>query len=304
MNSSIVSYPDRGKDGDSRWRGNTTGHIVRDLFTHLRPDSVCDPMEGSGTTGDVCRSLGITYFGFDLHSGFNALRDRLATRLPQQVSHIWTHPAYHSILQYTGTDWVAKLRPESPWANKPCPDDLSRCADYDEFLEKLNLAFLNFWEGLRPGGTFACLIGDIRKNGAYYSPQADIINFGLGKLKNVIIKQQHNTVSERKSYGGAFIPIAHEYLLVFEKEAGLTLAELGIAQTSRISRKYFGTWKTILTVALRNLGGQADLQKLYAYIGRTISAPENTHIEAKVRQTLQRHFVRVDEGVYSLPQAA
>jgi hypothetical protein len=257
-----------------------------------------------GSTRHVCRDLGITYYGFDLHSGFNALRDRLAARLPQQVSHIWTHPPYHNIIPYSGTDWVAKLRPDSPWAKTPCPDDLSRCESYPEFVEKLNLAFLNFWESLRPGGTFACLIGDVRQKGKYYSPQADVINFGLGRLVNVIIKAQHNCVLKDKFYSGPFIPILHEYLLVFEKDAGLTLAELGIAQSNRISKKYFGTWKVVLATALRNLGGQADLKQIYRYIGRAISAPKNNHIEAKVRQTLRTYFVQVKEGVYALPRAA
>lgn len=303
MNSSIASYPNRGSYGNSAYRGNSTGHIFRDLFSALRPGSVCDPMEGSGTTGDVCRDMGIEYYGFDLHTGFNALRDSLSARLPRPVGLVSTHPAYHDIIRYTGEDWVSKVRPDSPWASKPHPDDLSRCADYGEFVEKLQLALLNFHEAVLPGGYLTVLIGDIRQKGTYHSPQADIIKMGLGALRNVIIKAQHNCVSGRTIYSGNFIPITHEYLLVFQKERGLTIADLALRASRNQARTFYGTWRNVLTVALRELGGRAHLRDLYRWCGDMVTAPENRNIEAKIRQTLQRHFARVGDGVYSLAQA-
>lgn len=304
MRSSIASYPTRGHYGNSAYRGNSTGLIYRDLFRFLRPSSVCDPMEGSGTTGDVCRELGIAYHGFDLHTGFNALKDSLRARLPESVGLVSTHPAYHSIVRYTGEDWIARFRPDSPWGTVAHPDDLSRCETYDEFIEKLQLAFLNFMEAVRPGGHLCVLIGDIRQKGAYYSPQADIIKMGLGSLRSIIIKGQHNCVSDRNNYSGNFIPIQHEYLMVFQKEKGLTIADLAIARSRAQAKDFYGTWKNVLTVGLRELGGEAHLSELYRWCGSNIEHTLNRNIEAKVRQVLQNHFERVGEGRYRLPESA
>lgn len=116
---SIVSYKDRGHWGKSRWRGNTSGFILKDLFNAIRPRFVVDPMEGSGTTGDVCREMKIKYRGFDLHSGFNALKESLRARLNGETpDHIFLHPPYHDMITYSGSVWGDKH-----------PDDLSRCAN-------------------------------------------------------------------------------------------------------------------------------------------------------------------------------
>ena len=73
--NSVLSYPDRGPWGDSRYRGNCSGYIFRDLFTQLRPKSMCDCMMGSGTSIEVAEEMGIKATGLDLRLGFNALRD-------------------------------------------------------------------------------------------------------------------------------------------------------------------------------------------------------------------------------------
>ena len=35
MASSVVSYPDRGPWGNSKWRGNASGHLYRELFEQV-----------------------------------------------------------------------------------------------------------------------------------------------------------------------------------------------------------------------------------------------------------------------------
>lgn len=55
--SNIVSYPDRGPWGDSKYRGNTSGWLIRDLIEFFQPKSVLDPMEGSRTTGGTAGLL-------------------------------------------------------------------------------------------------------------------------------------------------------------------------------------------------------------------------------------------------------
>lgn len=34
---SILSYPNRGPWGDSKWRGNCSGYIYKELFERLKP---------------------------------------------------------------------------------------------------------------------------------------------------------------------------------------------------------------------------------------------------------------------------
>ena len=50
---SVVSYPNRGPWGDSKYRGNCSGHLVKDLILRFGCKSVFDPAEGSGTVRDV-----------------------------------------------------------------------------------------------------------------------------------------------------------------------------------------------------------------------------------------------------------
>ena len=50
---SVVQYSDRGPWGDTKFPGNTSGYLLVDLIDYYQPESILDPMEGSGTTSDV-----------------------------------------------------------------------------------------------------------------------------------------------------------------------------------------------------------------------------------------------------------
>ena len=91
---SILSYPDRGKWGQSSWRGNCSGHIYQELFTRLQPGVFVDPMVGSGTSVEVAREMGIEAYGFDLHNGFNAIRDSILQKVGKPADLIFSHSPY------------------------------------------------------------------------------------------------------------------------------------------------------------------------------------------------------------------
>ena len=74
LHGSILSFPDRGPWGNSRYRGNCSGYVYKRVFEHLRPRVFTDPMVGSGTSVEVAREMGIEAYGLDLHSGFNILK--------------------------------------------------------------------------------------------------------------------------------------------------------------------------------------------------------------------------------------
>ena len=85
--SSVVSYPNRcSLFGDSRYRGNCDGRLIKDLILRYGARKVADPMEGSGTSRDVVAGLnrykhmGISYWGGDLRSGFDLTKEGLPGR--------------------------------------------------------------------------------------------------------------------------------------------------------------------------------------------------------------------------------
>gem|GEM_PF-5336457 len=65
--TSIQSSVYRGPYGNSRYRGNCDGYIIRNLLRYFRPRTVLDPMCGSGTCRDVCCELGIHCKTMDIY---------------------------------------------------------------------------------------------------------------------------------------------------------------------------------------------------------------------------------------------
>lgn len=295
---SIVSYPDRGKWGKSNWRGNTSGHIIKDLIGYYQPKVFVDPAEGGGTSRDVARDLvesgyDIEYHGFDLSKGFNLLADSLAESIGgSRADLIFFHPPYDRIIPYSGNMW-----------GEPHPDDLSRCADYEEFLMKMRVAMQNIYDAVRAGANYSILIGDIRQQGKFTSIQADLIQLAPGTLEAVVIKAQHNMVSNRRSYTGKFVPIIHEYLLNFRKEAavfGMVDSTLQISR--RLQALARANWRATVYAALRTLGGKASLPDIYKTIEET--APDKTrrrpNWQARIRAELQSSFKPVARGVWAI----
>jgi len=291
MNSSILSFPNRGPWGQSSYRGNCSGFVQKSLIDFFKPRYFVDPAEGGGTSRDVCRQLGIKYTGLDLKSGFNLLKDKLKDRLEGNPDFIFFHPPYGEMVQYSGQLY-----------GTPHPDDLSRCGNSDIFLSKLELALMNIYDSLKDQGHYAVLIGDMRKNGEYFSWQADIIGMGLGKLKNLIIKTQHNCLSYGVQYSGSFIPIMHEFLLVFLKDRQIiSFGQLLLQKEERIARRLAGTWKQIVYQALQDLGGKATIDETFNSVMKRIDPQGNQHVAAKIRQTLQNPlFFRVSQGQYAI----
>ena len=207
---SVVSYTDRGPWGDKNYRGNCSGWLVKDLLLRFKSQSVFDPAEGSGTVRDVVNGINthkrteIYYEGRDLRHGWDVLSSPLPER---QFDMVWYHPPYWDIIRYSDDR-----------------RDLSNCGSLEGFEGKLNQSALRLFQTVRPGGVLAILIGDKRKSGSYYPLMRSLLmNPGLGELRAIIIKVQHHCWSDRKEYWAGnpfFIPIKHEYCLLFQKPAG------------------------------------------------------------------------------------
>ncbi|MEN9934664.1 MAG: hypothetical protein RLZZ387_1243 [Chloroflexota bacterium] len=194
--TSVVSYPGRGPWGESGYPGNCSGYLLVDLCAEFRPRSVLDPMEGSGTSREVCADMGIPYAGFDLHSGTDSLRDDIGSGYDL----IFWHPPYHDMKRYSED-----------------PRDMSMAGSLPMFQALLRAGYRRFFELLAPGGRLTILIGDLRRRGRYEALTADVARLDRAHLEGIIVKIQHNVSSNRTHYTGAFVPILHETLTIFRR---------------------------------------------------------------------------------------
>ncbi len=195
---SAVQYSDRGPWGDAKFPGNTSGYLPVDLIDYYQPKSILDPMEGSGTTGDVAFDMGdIRYTGLDLLSGFDLIGDE-----PEgEYDLIFWHPPYHDAIDYD----IAH------------PNNLSRCSSLTDYLDKLKLCMAKLLDHLSREGHLCILCSDPRKDGSIQPIHSAIISFDLARLDAALVKLGEGR-SRYFDYGNApFIPIVHEHVLIFRK---------------------------------------------------------------------------------------
>jgi len=197
--TSVVSYPNRGPWGDNRYPGNCSGYLLIDLCATYRPGSVLDPMEGGGTSREVCADMDIAYAGFDLGSGTDSLHDDVGAGYDL----VFWHPPYHDMKVYSDD-----LR------------DMSRAGSLALFLALLRNGYRRFFDLLAPGGRLAILMGDLRRRGRYEPLTIDVARLDREHLESIIVKVQHNVSSNKIQYSGDFIPILHETMTVFRRGGG------------------------------------------------------------------------------------
>lgn len=282
---SIVSYKDRGNFGDSKYRGNCTGYIIKDLINQFYPTSkpkkFIEIFSGGGTGKDVARELNITNsLHLDLNNGWDALVDEI----PTGSDFIFSHPPYWDIISYESQ------------RNSYSKNDLSNHMPYDEFIQKLNLVNEKIYHSLLYGGRHAILIGDVRKQLKYYSIIKDMEWYG--DLESHIIKIQYNCLSDNKIYSNQnFIPIKHEHLLVFKKnriwlfsKKEVNSIQVNIMEVTNI------TWRDLIQATLEFLKNKASIDDIYNILVKSKKAQNNNHVREKIRQTLNNNsnFKKVD----------
>lgn len=309
FNSSICSYPERGKWGNNKYRGNCSGKIIKDIIEtpcyHIldgngRPVSaLSDYMVGSGTTEDVCSEMGVSGTYLDLNRGF----DMMSMEIPDRPENIFWHPPYGQMIiysdnMYKATDIIAK------YGFDPRVNDLSRAKDWDDFVKKMNYCLLKQYTALKKGGRIFVLMGDWKQKGKLYSMLCDIVK--LGTLEQIIIKAEHNCISDGNTYSNMnFVPIQHEYLMVLRKDAAV-LIPVSVSKKCEFSvlNAETSSWKDILQAIMEDKGAMR-LSDIYIAVKQSAKAKSgtNNNVEAKVRQTFQRYrniFQYVSEGMYAL----
>jgi len=305
--TSFMAFPDRGEGGNNAWRGNCSPKVIEaiakyvlDYKKHYGKDTsaftLIDPMSGSGTSAKVADKLGIRSVLYDLNpnpafgrGGWNALTDDV----DESGDLIFWHPPYHDIVKYSGNMW-----------GNPHPDDLSRCANYKEFIEKMNFVMKKLFMALRKGGRLAVLVGDIRSQGKFYSIQNDMMK--IGEPESFIVKGQFNCVSDTKKSSKPFIPIVTEYLLLFQKEDVFM-----IPFSKTVSRTFDArskddvslTWHHLIRMTMEDMGGTAKLSDLYEVLAEHPKAKNNPHYRERIRATIYEHgkqYTQVSNGAYAL----
>lgn len=196
--TSLLRYPDRGPWGQSRYFGNCPGYLLVDLLDYFKPQSVFDPMEGSGTTREVCFDLQVDYEGRDLRTGFDLLSSPLPDR---SFELIFWHPPYWPGHQYSNH-----------------PNDFSQAKSHQDFLHRMQEGLQRLRTLLTPKGHLVMLIGDGRKNGVFYPVHSAILQWNVLPVEAVLIKSgDHERRARHFQYGPTrFIPTLHEYVLIFK----------------------------------------------------------------------------------------
>ena len=275
---SVISYENRGNYGDSKYRGNCSGNVIKDLLMYFYPTSkprqFVEVFSGGGTGLDVAKELQINNsIHLDLNNGWDALTDEI----PTGADFIFSHPPYWDIISYE------KQR------NSYSRNDLSNQMSYEEFIEKLNIVNEKIYHSLLYGGRHAILIGDVRKQGKYYSIIKDMNWYG--DLESHIIKIQYNCTSDNKIYSNNnFIPIKHEHLLVFRKnkvwlfnKKTTNTIQVNIMEVTNI------TWRDLIQATIQYLKNKASIDDIYNILVNSQKAKNNNHVREKIRQTLNNN---------------
>lgn len=282
-----MSYPNRGDWGNSQYRGNCSGHVIKDLLEHYQPKKFVEVFSGGGTGQDVANTLNYKdSVHLDLMNGWNALVDEI----PLHSDFIFSHPPYWDIINYSVQ---RKMNHD---------DDLSNNMSYEDFILKLDKVNQKIYQSLINGGRHAFLVGDVRRKGKYYSIIKDMSWFG--DLESHIVKVQHNYKTKSKTYSSnSFIPIEHEHLLIFKKNS---IWDVAIKYTKDfvidLRNLVNVTWKDLVFSCMEYLGGKARLEQIYECLKGSNKAKNNQFWKEKIRQTLQvyQDFENIDKGIWKL----
>lgn len=301
-NGTVLSFPDRGPWGSSKWRGNFSGWIPASLIYRYDAKSVSEIFAGGGTTSDLCKDLQIPYCGIDLNP--NPVRDNIIAMdildenmdLPDAFYNAdiqIQHPPYPSIqhVHYANNMW------------KDTADVATRDIQemsWEDGMKAINKAILRGYAAMPFGSYQAVVIGDIRRKvdgkSVFKSMLTDLAI--PGEMVQLLVKMQHNTVSGRNAmYNNTstnkrnFFLIEHEFVVVIKKPSGYEIAYILPKQYEMDIRdsKTTATWKDVVYAVMRNLGKESSLDEIYSEIEghkKTQANPENW--KAKVRQVLQQ----------------
>lgn len=290
----ILSFPNRGPWGDSKYRGNCSGWIPAFFINKYKVRRLAEVFAGSGTTYDVCKDMGVQYVGIDLNP--NPPRDKIVSmdilddtiELPDgfyDADMVFLHPPYPSIndVRYAGHMW-------KDTDGKGVLRDIQEMS-FEDGMQGVNHALLRAYNAMPAGSYEVCLVGEIRSKGQYRSMMQNLTIPGI--LHQTFIKLQHNTVSGHRTYSYSgnsdFALTGHEMIAVIKKPSGYELSFImpkRYAMDIRDSK--MATWKDVVMSVIRNINGIITNDTIYKALELHAKAAANVNWKAKVRQTLQK----------------
>ncbi len=294
---SVVSYPDRGRFGNNKYRGNCSGRLIEDLIDQYNIQYMSDYMVGGGTTEDVCNTHNVGGMYMDLNRGF----DLMTMDIPDRPENIFWHPPYGGMIIYSDQMYKAQDIIDQ-YGFDPRVNDLSRAKDWDDFVKKMNFCMLKQFTALERGGRMFVLMGDWKQRGRLYSMLADIAK--PGTLEQIIVKMEHNCVSDRKTYARQnFVPICHEYVMVVRKDNALIIPVALTRKTSMDVRdSKNATWRDVIASVMEETGTPMGYDDILHSLDGHKKCESNNHLRDKVRQTLHMYpiFREMGKGVWAL----
>lgn len=301
--STVLSFLDRGPWGDNRYRGNCSGWIQAFLAWKYRVQKFAELFAGSGTGYDVAKDMGIQYVGADLNPNpvrpgiltVNAVTDEVPAEFTN-ADFLFMHPPYGAEIKI-------------PYAGSMYPDptgvlsksDLGQMP-WDTFMKTLNAVVMKYFAAMQSGAKMGILMGDVRRSGHVHSMLTDIVK--PGELEQVIIKMQHNTTSQGRTYSAkSFVPLVHEYILVLKKVMPYILDfQIPMKKKLDVRDSKSATWRDVVFAVMQKLGRKAPLENIYQEVEGHEKAKSNPHWKDKIRQVLQMYpdFVSEQRGVWQL----
>lgn len=299
--TTLLSFPERGPWGDRAYRGNCSGFIQAFLAWKYQVKKMAELFAGSGTGYDVCKDLGIDYIGADLNPNpvrpgilnINALLDEV----PEEflgADLTFMHPPYGKEINipYAGSMY------KDPTGNLS-KSDLGQMP-WPQFINALNTIIMKYYAAMESGTRMAILMGDVRRQGKCYSMLKDIVQ--PGQLDQIIIKAQHNCVSDGRAYAHKnFVPIVHEYIMVIKKLLPYMI-DFSLPQKFEkdIRDSKSATWRDVVMAVMKKFDKSATLEQIYAEIDGHEKCKANANWQAKVRQILQQYCKPISRGVWAV----
>jgi hypothetical protein len=122
---------------------------------------------------------------------------------------------------------------------------------------------LKQFSALEKGGRMFVLMSDWKQKGKLYSMLCDIAK--PGTLEQIIIKMEHNCVSDSRSYSNMnFVPISHEYVMVVRKDAAMIIPVAMTRKTEMDVRDCVsGTWRDLVAAILEEAHKPLALKEIY-----------------------------------------
>jgi len=163
QSTTLWTYPSRtfgdGRQGDDKFKGATPAWLIWDVVQRFVPEGgmVVDPFCGSGTSIDVCRSMGREVAGFDVSPARDDIRQADARSLPLKngvADLVFMDPPYADNLTYSDD-----------------PRCLGKLPARDQRFDRaLDLCFAEAHRVLRNDGVIALYICDVYQHPSGFYP--------------------------------------------------------------------------------------------------------------------------------------